>query len=271
MANCYWNHDPQPAETYLCLDGKSQVCARCCVEKCAVDTPAWFARCAEAGHPTWPVVRSRQTVAPKLVCLESYWNHELFKTLSVKAFFEPLAELIRPRLQLAHRFVESERGLAYYTRHPHGLLWQLPESWDTPIYYLAFHGEPGAVKSVLDRIGADTLLEAFRGYGNAGYRNLVYFAACNVLSGPEGEKFARDFLEASGCRAVIGYATNVDWMESLLTDMLFLQRFYSNPDPWTNLAEIFASVKQDFRRAQSLGYTLFEAKTPNETRKLPLA
>jgi hypothetical protein len=269
MATCYWNHDPQPCETYLCLDGKSQVCARCCVEKCAVDTPAWFANCAEAGHPTWPAVRSRRNVAPKLVCLESYWNHELFKAVSVKGFFESLATLIRPRLKLAHRFVESERGLAYYTRHPDGLLWKLPESWDTPIYYLAFHGEAGAVKSVLDRIGSETLLEAFRGYGKCGYRNLVYFAACNVLCGSEGEKFARDFLAASGCRAVIGYTTNVDWMHSLVTDMLFLQRFYTDPDPWNNLAVIFDSVKEDYRPAQTLGYTMMQAEdlSPNPDKK----
>jgi hypothetical protein len=82
------------------------------------------------------------------------------------------------------------------------------------------------VKSVLDHIGAETLLQAFRGYGGCGYRNLVYFAACNVLCGSEGEKFARDFLTASRSRAVIGYTTNVDWMQSLVTDMLFLQRFY---------------------------------------------
>ena len=62
MATCYWNHEAQSTETYLCLDGKSRVCARCCVEKCAVDTPVWFANCAEAGHPTWPAVRSRRTV-----------------------------------------------------------------------------------------------------------------------------------------------------------------------------------------------------------------
>lgn len=264
MATCYWDHDPHSGETYLCLDGKSRVCTRCCVEKCAVDSPAWFSRCAEAGHPTWPAVRTRQTVAPKLVCLESYWNRELFKTLSVKEFFAPLADFIRPRLQLAHRIVESERGLAYYTQHPDGLLWQLPETWDTPIYYLAFHGEPGTVKSVLDRIGSETLLQAFRGYGSSGYRNLVYFAACNVLCGAAGEKFARDFLAASGCRALIGYTANVDWMDSLLIDMLFLQRFYSNPDPWSNLSEIFTSVKQDFRPAQTLGYTLVEAEAPQE-------
>ena len=105
------------------------------------------------------------------------------------------------------------------------------------------------MKSTLDRIGSETLLEAFRGYGKCGYRNLVYFAACNVLCG-SGEKFARDFLAASGCRAVIGYTTNVDWMQSLVTDMLFLQRFYTAPDPWrTDLAAIFASVEENYSYA----------------------
>ena len=260
MSACYWNHDTEPSDAYLCLDGKNQVCGRCCVEKCAVETPLWFTKCAEAGHPTWPAVRHSRSVAAKLVCLESYWNHDLFKTTSVKDFFESLATLIRPRLQVAHRFVESERGLAYYTQHPDGLLWRVPECWDTPIYYLAFHGEPGTVKSVLDRISAESLLHAFRSYGKCGCNNLVYFAACSVLSGGEGEKFARDFLAASGCRAIIGYTTHIDWMQSLVTDMLFLQRFYTDPDPWKNLAVIFDSVKEDYRPAEALGYTLIQAE-----------
>jgi hypothetical protein len=258
MESCYWNHDAQPGGTYLCLDGKSQVCARCCVENCALQTPAWFARCAEAGHPTWPAVRSSPAVAAKLICLESYWNHDLFKTLSVKDFYEALAALTYPRLQVAHRVVESERGLAYYTKYPDGLFWRLPESWNTPIYYLAFHGQPGIVESLLDSIGAEQLLDAFRGYGKCGYNNLIYFAACSVLGGPQGQKFARDFLAACGSRAIIGYTEKIDWPTSLLTDMLFLQRFYTNPDPWNNLEDIFRSVKEDFRPAQALGYTLIQ-------------
>jgi hypothetical protein len=76
---------------------------------------------------------------------------------------------------------------------------------------------------------------------------------------PEGEKFALDFLAASGCRAVIGYAASVDWMQSLITDLLFLQRFYTNPGPWENLPDIFDSVKKDYHPAEALGYTLVEA------------
>ena len=42
--------------------------------------------------------------------------------------------------------------------------------------------------------------------------------------------------------------------------MLFLQRFYTDPDPWNNLAAIFDSVKEDYRPAQTLGYTILRAE-----------
>jgi hypothetical protein len=192
---------------------------------------------------------------PKLVCLEAYWNEKMLHTSSVKGFFEAMAPLQHPPLTLAHRFVESEAGLAYYARRPDGLLWRSKELFDTPVYYLAFHGRPGAVRSLLDRIEADRLCEAFAGYGD-GYRNLVYFACCNVLRGRKGQAFARQFLDTSGVRAIIGYTTTVDWMESLVCDMLFLHRFYGDPSPWRNLRRIFRSVLRDYPAARRLGYTL---------------
>ena len=191
----------------------------------------------------------------KLVCLEAYWNERMFHTSSVKGFFEAMAPFVHPPLTLAHRFVESEAGLAYYARHPDGLLWRNKELFDAPIYYLAFHGRPGGVRSLLERIEADKLCEAFADYGK-GYKNLVYFACCNVLRGKKGQHFAREFLDASKVQAVIGYTTTVDWMASLVCDMLFLHRFYSDPSPWRNLRRIFNSVVRDYPAAKRLGYTL---------------
>jgi len=190
----------------------------------------------------------------KLVCLEAYWNEKLFQTFSVKGFFEAMAPLLHPPLTVAHRYVESEAGLAYYTKRPDGLMWRSKELFDTPIYYLAFHGKPGAVSPLLGRIEAERLCEAFAGYG--GYRNLVYFACCNVLRGEKGRRFARRFLKVSGVRAVIGYSKTVDWMASLVADMLFLHRFYRDPSPWRNLRRIFNSVSRDYPAARRLGHTL---------------
>ena len=76
------------------------------------------------------------------------------------------------------------------------------------------------------------------------------------LRGAKGRRFARDLLAASGARAVIGYTTNVKWMDSLVVDLLFLYRFYSHPNPWSSLAEVFSSVQRDYRPARKMGYTL---------------
>jgi hypothetical protein len=151
-----------------------------------------------------------RSVPPKLVCLESYWKDQLFHTVSVKGFLEALRPALRPPLQIAHRFVESRRGPAYYTRRPRGLLWKQREVWDSPIYYLALHGSPGTVASVLDTIGPERLCDAFRGY--EAYDCLVYFGCCSVLRGKAGGKFARAFLKATGCRAVVGYRTEIGWI-----------------------------------------------------------
>ena len=190
----------------------------------------------------------------KLVCLETYWNESLFQEFSVKGFFEAMAPLLHPPLMVAHRFVESESGLAYYAKRPGGVMWRQPELFDAPVYYLAFHGKPGTVVSLNGSIHSESLIEAFAGYG--GYRNLVYFAACSVLRGSRGARFARAFLKRTGVRAVIGYTTRVDWMASLVADLLFLHRFYADPSPWRNLRRIFASVQRDYPRARRLGHTL---------------
>jgi len=237
------------------MDGESMVCPRCCVESCPTEEPDWFARCAAAGHPPWPSVT--YTVPRKLVCLESSWEDRVFKNLSVKGFFDSLKPFIRPPLQVDHRFIESTKHLAYYLRRPDGVLWTDPNAWDVPIFYLAFHGSPGSVHSVLEQIGSKDLCEAFAGYG--AYPNLIYFGSCSVLEGAKGKKFARDLLHASGSRAVIGYKKDVNWMDSLIVDLLFLHRFYSSLHTWQKLAETFESVKRDFKPARQMGYVLIEA------------
>ena len=45
-------------------------------------------------------------------------------------------------------------------------------------------------------------------------------------------------------------------MESMLTDLLFLRRFFLDAQPWANLPAIYASVVSDFAPARRLGYEL---------------
>jgi len=169
---------------------------------------------------------------PKIVCLESYWNERLFQTFSVKGFLESMAPLLHPPLTVAHRFVDSHEGIAYYLRRPGGVMWRQKELFDAPIYYLAFHGRPAAVTPALGRVTGEQ------------------------LCGKRGAAFARQFLKATGVRAVIGYGTPVGWMASLACDLLFLHRFYSDPAPWKNLRRIFNSVHRDYPVARRLKHML---------------
>lgn len=254
---CHWGHTSDPERTYACFDGKSRVCARCCVEHCRRVTPRWFAECSAAGHPTWPAKSPESTPPAKLVVLESYWDGKVFGTRSVQGFLEALGPILSPPLAVAHRFVESQRGLDYYTRHPDGLLWTDPRAWDAPVFYLAFHGSPGKMHSVLDNIGARALCRAFEGYGV--YPVLIYFASCSMFRGRRGMNFARSLLASSGAKAVVGYKTEINWMQSMLVDLLFLSRFYASADPWSELPAIAASVRRDLPLARTLGWTLLTA------------
>src|SRR5512139_3164758 len=198
----------------------------------------------------------------KLVCLETYWSDrhvQAFRERSVRPFFEGLAAQFDPPLAVAHRFLDSPAQLAAYTRRREGLLWRDPETFDAPVYYLSFHGSPGRIHTALTRLGPAALCRAFAGWGEA-YDNLVYFGACSVFRGKAGDRFAARFLKESRCRAVLGYATDVDWMESMLADLLFLRRFYADADPWRHLEAIHASVLADFAPARRLGLRLFSAR-----------
>jgi hypothetical protein len=195
----------------------------------------------------------------KLVCLETYWSDrhvQAFRERSVRPFFEGLAAQLEPPLAVAHRFMDTPSQLVSYTKFKKGLLWRDPAIFDVPVTYLSFHGSPGKIHTALAKIGAAQLCRAFAGWGK-GYDNLVYFGACSVFKGKHGENFAQQFLKASRCRAVLGYTTDVNWMDSMLTDLLFLRRFYADPDPWKNLRAIHESVLADFLPAQLLGHVLY--------------
>jgi len=47
-------------------------------------------------------------------------------------------------------------------------------------------------------------------------------------------------------------------MNSLIVDMLFLKRFYTDNDPWNNLERIYSSILKDFAPAGKMGYTLIQ-------------
>src|SRR4051794_37091423 len=116
----------------------------------------------------------------------------MFQDFSVKKFLEGMAPLVHPPLIVAHRFVDSAAGLAYYLRKPGGVMWRQKELFDAPVYYLAFHGRPAAVRTPVERIEGDALMEAFSGYGGGGSWHTTYVTARTGCARTEGFALADD-------------------------------------------------------------------------------
>ena len=111
-------------------------------------------------------------------------------------------------------------------------------------FYLAFHGAPSQVISVLDAIGEQELCDAFNGFGVK--PSLVYFAACSVLRDQRADSSQKSFSRFPvAARCLATPPTSIGG--SPVTDMLFLHRFYRDEDPWRHLRRIYESVSERFQ------------------------
>lgn len=246
---CYWAH-PKTGNTFKCFDGVNMVCARCCVEKCPREEPELFERCTAANHPTW-TTHSTTAVPQKLICLEGYWQAErLFNRSTVQPFLDGLAAL-GSQLKVGHRRVDSIEAL---TRVATTTLWEDEESWNCPVFYFGFHGRAGRIQVGDGEAGIRALSQCFKGYG--GYPHILYFGTCATLGGKAGARLAESLLRHAGSRAVVGFAEDVPWMQGMLIDLLFMEKFYSDPDPWANLRGIYDEVMSELSFAKDLGFTM---------------
>lgn len=247
---CHRGHR-SAGKPYDCLDRQRRVCPRCCVEHCREESPEDFARCARLGHPTWPTGSSKRP-PKRIVCLEGYWDDDdVFDRSSVRPFLEGLADA-RGDLVVAHRRVDSLESLE---RIATSTLWEDRAAWDTPLYYLAFHGRKGRLSLSEDEAGLSALRRYFEDYG--AFPHILYFGSCSTLGGRSGEKLANQLLEHADSRAIIGYEKNVDWVRSMLVDLLFVQKFFDDDDPWNRLPDIHQSVLDELPFAHDLGFRIF--------------
>ena len=171
-----------------------------------------------------------------------------------RASSKPWRRCIDPPLTVAHRFVESEAGLAHYAKRPGGVMWRQRELFDAPVFYLAFHGRPGGFASTLGRIGAARPvrgLRRLRRLPQPGLFRRLQRAARRARPGvreavPQGERRARgDRLHHAG--ELDGQPGRRPAVPAPL-----LQRPLAVAQP----AAHPRSVLRDYPRAKALGYTL---------------
>lgn len=196
------------------------------------------------------------TIKRRMMVFENYWNNSVFSEIgsqTVKPYLENIGNLINESVTVQHRFINSKNDLEYYIRKPEGILWDVPESFGTNVWYFGIHGNKEGLKLPQETITKDQLLGLLSGFGD--FPNILYFSSCSLF---EDGDFGYELLKASGTRGIVGYAKNIGFAMGTIIDLLFLSNFfkYDKGDPFDNLPEIYNCVIEGIPVAKDLGFKL---------------
>ncbi|OGP88424.1 MAG: hypothetical protein A2157_07450 [Deltaproteobacteria bacterium RBG_16_47_11] len=143
-----------------------------------------------------------------IVCLESFWNHDIENRLSVAPILELLSRRngIKSTLLTCNTQEELGHNLNLFKKKK-----------DYGILYLAFHGKPG--KIILD--GSSVDMETLAGFMGKSFSHwIVYFGNCATINVKERRIF--NFMKSTGILMLMGYDRPIDWLSSTALDLLLL-------------------------------------------------
>ena len=146
----------------------------------------------------------------KIACLESLWDSDIEQRLSVIPMVKLVSKL--HGLKFSHLSCNTREELK------HNLI-KLKRKPGYGILYLSFHGHPGEI--VVD--GSIMKLERLASLMGSGFASwIVHFGTCATID-IEKERIY-NFIAATGVSMVLGYETDVDWVEATALDFLLLDR-----------------------------------------------
>lgn len=197
----------------------------------------------------------------KLMILESNWDTEnVFNNISIFPFLSNISNIMgyRHPIDVGYRHFDSLRGLKFYSEYPEGKLWNDPNCFGCPVFYISVHGGPTSILPTLDIIRKEGMLDSLTGFDS--YPCILFISGCGVFAGEEGHNFGLDLVGSTGARAVFGYSSpKVSFADSVLIDLLFLTRFFEiqDGDPFKLLPELYESIMLDFKPADEMGFSMF--------------
>ena len=147
---------------------------------------------------------------PGILCLEGAWDPKLTSTSTVA----PILELLRSQqaIEYAHKDVATPTELNHYLNK-----WLQKQYANLDVGYLAFHGEPGVIFLGRKRVTLDDIAGMLDGRGRG---RILHFGSCSTLDVPLAE--IREFLSVTKLRAICGYRSDVDWIESAAFEVLLI-------------------------------------------------
>ena len=183
----------------------------------------------------------RSTVKSKGVfCVEEAdWWSDMKRSSSAESALELLRKLPPYRTPYIHREVATRDEFDHSIRK-----WRQAGYARYPILYLAFHGTEGTIqfgdlRKPENLVGLNDLEELLG--KNSCHRRIVYFSSCDTLDG----RRLHSFVRRTGALAVCGFRCYVDWLTSLVFDLLFLRQAQSNAFTIPGMRAIDRRVREE--------------------------
>ena len=166
-----------------------------------------------------------------IVCLESFWSHDVENRLSVQPILEMASKknYIKTVLLTCNTIEELKFNLGI-VKNVRGYR----------ILYLAFHGYPGGI--YLPDLKID--MESLADFMKRDFREwIVYFDSCQTVS-VEKDRIL-NFMSKTGVTMVVGYSRRVDWLDGAAMDLLILDwiQYYKNMGRfWTRFKNAYKDL-----------------------------
>lgn len=151
-----------------------------------------------------------------IACVESLWDGNIESRLSVVPLLELASKV--DELKFAYLSCNTEGELKHNLK-------KLRRKRGYGILYLACHGRPGEI--VLDESSVD--MEELAALMGDGFINwVIHFGTCATIN-VEGARISR-FIAATQVSMVLGYKTDVDWIDSAAIDLVLFDRLQEYRD-----------------------------------------
>lgn len=178
----------------------------------------------------------------RILCLEGEWEEDLRDRSSVL----PILQLLQAvhHVRFVHRDVGTVAELMRYLGR-----W-IDQPLDYYTLYLAFHGTEKGL-TVADAPEENLSLARLAADLEGDLDDcVIYLGACSVM---RVESEVQNFLERTGARAVMGYTTDVDWIDSAAMDMIVLAHLASYEKVGTALGTLARADEYESLRSH-LGF-----------------
>ena len=148
-----------------------------------------------------------------VMCLEGDFEDSLEDRSSMLPVLDLLERVGHDGITYIHRDVGTRAELDHYLRK-----WIQREDYYT--LYLSFHGNADGIQVSDHEDGSATLEHLADVLADAITDCVVHFGSCGVLAADD--RRLQHFLKRTGARAVMGYTTSVDWIDSAALDLIVL-------------------------------------------------